>query len=292
MKKSMIWMIAIFLVLIASVILCGCVKPSELETHEYEIREDFKDITIITDTADIQFILSENPSTLVVCEEEKNAHHSVFVQENALRIEVVDQKKGYEQIGISLRTPKITVYLGKSEWDNISLEADTGNISLDHILATGKLSIEMDTGDVSLTACNASEILIETDTGNVTLNDVIATGKLSIEMDTGDVKLATCDAKEVLIETSTGNVALNDAIAAGKLAIETDTGNVKFAACDASEVFIHTDSGNVTGSFLTDKVIFAESDTGKIDIPKVMAEEKCEIITDTGNIKITIEQGE
>ena len=42
---------------------------------------------------------------------------------------------------------------------------------------------------------------------------------------------------------------------------------------------------------LTDKVIFAESKTGNIDIPKVIADEKCEIVTDTGNIKITIEQG-
>ena len=68
------------------------------------------------------------------------------------------------------------------------------------------------------------------------------------------------------------NVLLDDIITTGKLTIETDT-------------------GNVTGSFLTDKVVFAESDTGKIDIPKVIADEKCEIITDTGNIKITIEQG-
>ena len=82
---------------------------------------------------------------------------------------------------------------------------------------------------------------------------------------------------------------LDNIIATGKLAIETDTGNVSFEACDASEAFIKTDTGNVTGSFLTDKVVFAESDTGNIDIPKVIADEKCEIITDTGNIKITIE---
>ena len=93
------------------------------------------------------------------------------------------------------------------------------------------------------------------------------------------------------LETDTGNILLDNIIATGKLAIETDTGNVSFEACDASEAFIKTDTGNVTGSFLTDKVVFAESDTGNIDIPKVIADEKCEIITDTGNIKITIEQG-
>ena len=214
MKKSIIWIFATFLlVLVAGIVLYSLARPYEIETHEYEIKENFNDIKITTDTADIQFILSENPSTFIICEEEKNANHSVTVKENTLRIEIVDDQKWYEDIGIKLRTPKITVYLGKSEYSNISLETDTGNILLDNIITTGKL------------------------------------------------------------------------------AIKTDTGNVKFEACDASEVIIKTETGNVTGSFLTDKVVFAESDTGKIDIPKVIADEKCEVITDTGNIKITIEQG-
>ena len=212
MKKSIIWIVTISVLLIASILLYSLARPCELETHEYEILENYKDIKIVTDTADIQFILSEKPNTFIVCEEEKNANHSVMVKENTLRIEVNDNKKWYEDIGINLRAPKITVYLGKSEYGNISLKTDIGNILLDNIIVTGKI------------------------------------------------------------------------------AIETDTGNVKFEECDASEAFIKTDTGNVTGSFLTDKVVFAESDTGNIDIPKIIADEKCEIITDTGNIKITIEQ--
>ena len=212
MKKSIIWIVTISVLLIASILLYSLARPCELETHEYEILENFKDIKITTDTADIQFILSEKPNTFIVCEEEKNANHSVMVKENTLRIEVNDNKKWYEDIGINLRAPKITVYLGKSEYGNISLKTDIGNILLDNIIVTGKI------------------------------------------------------------------------------AIETDTGNVKFEECDASEVFIETDTGNVTGSFVTDKVVFAESDTGNIDIPKVIADEKCEIITETGNIKITIDK--
>ena len=213
MKKSIIRIVTIiFLLLVVGIILYSLVRPCEFETHEYEIKENYKDIKIVTDTADIQFILSEKPNTFIVCEEEKNANHSVMVKENTLRIEVNDNKKWYEDIGINLRAPKITVYLGKSEYGNISLKTDIGNILLDNIIVTGKI------------------------------------------------------------------------------VIETDTGNVKFEECDASEVFIETDTGNVTGSFVTDKVVFAESDTGNIDIPKVIADEKCEIITETGNIKITIDK--
>ena len=290
MKKSIIWIVTIsVLLLIAGIVLYSLARPCELETHEYEILENFKDIKITTDTADIQFILSEKPNSFIVCEEEKNAKHSVIVKENTLRIEVDDNKKWYEYLDINFCTPKITVYLEKSVYGNISLETDTGNILLDNIIATGKLATETETGNVNFEACDASEVFIKTDTGNVLLDDVITTGKLAIETDTGNVSFEACDASEAFIKTDTGNVLLDDVITTGKLAIETDTGNVSFEACDASEAFIKTDTGNVTGSFLTDKVVFAESDTGNIDIPKVIADEKCEIITDTGNIKITIE---
>ena len=253
MKKLIRWIAVIFfLVLVAGIILYGLTKPSALETHEYEIKENFKDIKITTDTADIQFIISENVGNRIVCEEEMNAKHAVTVDENTLRIEVVDKKRWYEDIGISLCTPKITVYLGKNEYNNISLKTDTGNILLDNLIAIGKFEAVTDTGNINFKVCEVGEFFIETDTGNVLLDNIIA---------------------------------------AGKLVIEVDTGNVNFEACDANDVFIETDTGNVTGSFLTDKVVFAESDTGNVDVPKLIADEKCEIITDTGDIKITIDQG-
>ena len=212
MKKSIIWIVTISVLLIAGIVLYSLARPCELETHEYEIKEKFKDITIIADTADIQLILSEKPNSFIVCEEEKNARHSVIVKENTLRIEVDDNKKWYEDLGINLCNPKITVYLGKSEWSNISLKTDTGNILLDNIIATGKL------------------------------------------------------------------------------ATETETGNVNFEACDASEVFIKTDTGNVKGNLLTDKVFITNTDTGNVDVPKTVSGGKCEVVTDTGNIKITINE--
>ncbi|MBR5779866.1 MAG: hypothetical protein IKY21_04495, partial [Clostridia bacterium] len=70
MKKSIIWIVTISVLLIASILLYSLARPCELETHEYEILENFKDIKITTDTADIQFILSEKPNSFIVCEEE------------------------------------------------------------------------------------------------------------------------------------------------------------------------------------------------------------------------------
>ena len=248
MKKTIIWIAITFcLLLVASVVLYSLSITVKLETNEYEIKETFENIKIITDTADIDFVLSENLNTLIICEEHKNIKHSVNVKENTLLVEVNDNRKWYEHIGIS--TSKITIYLSKHEYDEFITESDTGNIHIKNINAN----------------------------------------KLDLSTSTGNLKIVNTKCKNLFSESDTGNILLENVIASEKFKIETDTGNVKFKDSDASDIFVKTDTGNVTGNLLTDKVIFAESDTGNIDVPKVITDEKCEIITDTGDIKITID---
>ena len=247
MKKSIMWFAITFcLLLVVSVILYSLSITVKLETNEYEIKETFKNIKILTDTADIDFVLSENLNTLIICEEHQNIKHSVNIKENTLLIEVYDNRKWYEHIGIT--ASKITIYLPKKEYDELITKSDTGNIRIKSI--------------------NANKFDLSTDTGNL--------------------KIVNIKCKNLFSTSDTGNILLENVIAEEKFKIETDTGNVKFIDSDASDIFVKTDTGNVTGNLLTDKVIFAESETGDIDVPKVMADEKCEIITDTGDIKITI----
>lgn len=248
MKKSIIWIAITFCLLsVVSVILYSLSITVKLETNEYEIKETFKDIKILTDTADIDFVLSENLNTLIICEEHKNIKHSVNIKENTLLIEVDDNRKWYEHIGIS--TSKITVYLPKSEYGELIMESDTGNVHIKNINAN----------------------------------------KLDLSTSTGNLKIVNTKCKNLFSESDTGNILLENVMASEKFKIETDTGDVKFKDSDASDIFVKTDTGNVTGNLLTDKVIFAESDTGNIDVPKIITDEKCEIITDTGDIKITID---
>ena len=144
MKKTIIWIAITFcLLLVASVVLYSLSITVKLETNEYEIKETFENIKIITDTADIDFVLSENLNTLIICEEHKNIKHSVNVKENTLLVEVNDNRKWYEHIGIS--TSKITIYLPKNEYDELITKSDTGNIHIKSINAN-KLDLSTDTG--------------------------------------------------------------------------------------------------------------------------------------------------
>ena len=51
------------------------------ETNTYEINEQFSDISIITDTADITFISSDDGKTKIVCDEAVNEKHNVRSEE-------------------------------------------------------------------------------------------------------------------------------------------------------------------------------------------------------------------
>ncbi len=56
---------------------------------------------------------------------------------------------------------------------------------------------------------------------------------------------------------------------------------------ESMDISLHT--ADVTGTLLTEKVFLPKSDTGDIEVPKTNAGGKCEIITSTGDIKLTIQ---
>lgn len=289
MKKSIIWIfITFFLLLVIGIILYSLSITGILETKEYEINDKFSDIEIITDTADIEFILSENLNTSVVCAEQKNINHSVRVKDNTLLIKVDDNRKWYEYININFGKTKITIYLPKNEYGELFIDSDTGNINIPNNFNFNSIDIIDDTGNVKNYASVKDNIKIKTSTGNIHIENINA-NIIDLSASTGNIKIVNAKCVNLLSKVDTGNVLLKNVVATEKFIIETDTGDVKFVASDASDIFVKTDTGNVTGSLLTDKVIFAESDTGNIDVPKIIADEKCEITTDTGDIKITIE---
>lgn len=318
-KKTKLWIIIpSFLILISGIIFCIIMNnlnwdftklsTNTIETNKYEINDDFKDIKINTNTADIEFIPSKNLNNLVICNEQKNVNHSVEVKDNTLVIEVVDTRKWYEYIGINFNTPKITIYLPESEYGELSITNSTGDVTIpkdfkfsniDILVDTGDIinyapvyetvKVKTSTGDIYIENINASMLELSTSTGQIDIVDINCSEDIKINVSTGKTNIANSNCKNLISSGSTGSLFLKNVIAAEKFSIERGTGDVIFESCDASNLLIETDTGDVVGSFITDKVVFAETDTGRIDVPKVIADEKCEIITDTGDIKITIE---
>lgn len=318
-KRAKIW-----LIIASSLVLVGCMIGGSVmtlfkwdftklstvkhETNEYKINEDYINILIVTDTADIVFVPSESRESSVVCYEQKKAKHSVTVNDGTLVIEVVDTRKWYEHMGIFFGTPKITVYVPQGEYGTLSVKSSTGDVEIpkdfkfegidisestgvvtNYASASELIKIKTSTGDIRLENISAGTLDLSVSTGNVTVSNVTCEGDVKINVSTGKVNIIDTCCKNVISSGNTGDIVLKNVVATETFSVDRSTGDVKFDSSDAAEIFVKTDTGDVTGSLLTDKVFITQSDTGSIDVPKAVTGDRCEITTDTGDIKITID---
>ncbi|MDO4831574.1 MAG: DUF4097 family beta strand repeat-containing protein [Clostridia bacterium] len=318
-KATKVWLItATSLVLIGGILFVGVMTTlkwdfSKLstvryETNTHEIVEPFGDISLMTGTADIMFALSDDGKCRVVCYEEENAKHSVTVEEDTLVIKLIDTKSWYDYIGLRLGSPKITVYLPKTEYNALSIHESTGNVEIpkdfefanaDISLSTGAavfcasasetIKIKTTTGNIRVEDTSAGSVDLTVSTGKVTVSGVNCKGDITVGVSTGKASLTDISCKSVISNGTTGSITLSHVIAANKFSIERSTGDVKFNRCDAAELYVKTSTGNVIGSLLTDKVFITDTNTGSVDVPKTAVGGRCEVKTVTGNIKIEIE---
>lgn len=275
------------------------------ESNTHNITENYKNISIITNTADIVFVPSESMMTSVSCYEQKNAKHSVTVKDGVLVIKVVDTRKWYEYIGINFGTPKITISIPQEIKGTLLVKSSTGDIEIpkdfsfegiDISLSTGKVTnyasasesikIKTSTGNILVENISAGALDLSVSTGRVTVSGVTSKGDVKLGVTTGKAYLTDINCKNVISSGDTGDLALNNVIAAEKFSIDRSTGDVNFDRCDAAEIFVETDTGDVTGTLLSDKVFVVETDTGSVNVPKTANGGKCEITTSTGDINI------
>lgn len=280
---------------------------TKYETNIYESNEEFRNISIKTDIADIVFIPSDSEETKVVCYEADKVKHSVSVSDSILAINEIDTRKWYEYAGINFKTPKITVYLPKGEYSSLIIEEKTGDIeipdnfnfeSIDISVSTGdvkcyasaakSMEISATTGNINVSDTSVGLLNLYVSTGNVSVSEIICDGDVTVGVTTGKTNLTDIVCQSVISSGNTGDILLKNAIAAKSFSIKRSTGDVTFENADASEVFVETDTGDVRGSLLTNKVFTVRTDTGKVNVPSSSEGGICNIITDTGDIKITV----
>lgn len=318
-KKTKIWIIvATSLILAGLIIFAGVMtvlkwdfsklSTVKYETNTYDISQKFKDILVNTNTADITFSLSDDGICKVVCFEAANEKHSVTVNNGTLTINKTEKKYWYEYIGISFKTPKITIYLPESEYGSLVIKESTGDInipkafafeSIDILLSTGNVKnyasasgivkIKVTTGDVYLENVSANSFDLSGSTGDITVKSAKCKGSIKTSLSTGNVKLNDVLCGSAVSKGSTGDIVLRNVVAESDFNITRSTGDVLFEKCDAAELFVKTSTGDVKGSLLSEKVFIANTDTGSVKVPETVTGGKCKITTDTGDIVINIE---
>ena len=266
-------------------------STDRFETNTCEISEEFSDIKLNTETADILFaVSSDNMCRVVYCEEE-NMKHSVSVQNGTLSVSVVDDREWYEHIGINLHSPKVTVYLPETEYASLVIKGSTGDVEIADEIKFDSAQISLSTGDIRVNNISAGTLDFSASTGDIVISNVTCTGDIKASVTTGDVKMMNVTCRNLISSGSTGDISLDNVIAAEKFSIERSTGDVKFNSSDAAEIYVKTSTGDVTGALLTEKIFITETSTGSVNVPKTITGGNCEIVTSTGDIKIEISDG-
>ena len=280
----------------------------EYVTNTTEVKDGFQHISIKADIEDVELIPSDDGVCRVDCYEPKDDPYKVFVKNDTLTIEK-EKKQAWQlfNFGAALENPSITVYLPDDSYKDLLAGTDTGDVKIPGDFSFERISADSDTGDVSCSASAAEGIDIVTNTGNIAVSDVSAK-ELKLESDTGDMKISNAeisgsvaireDTGKVTMENvtcvnftskaDTGDLKMSNVIAKEAFNLESNTGDIRFDGCDAETIHIKTDTGDVKGTILTEKVFITESDTGDINVPKTSNGGRCEITTDTGDIKIDI----
>lgn len=187
----------------------------------------------------------------------------------------------------------LSLTTGKAELSDISCgsfsaSGKTGNMRLSNVTADGKLSAELTTGGLVLTDISVGEAELKTSTGEISVTNAKIGGGVSSTVTTGKATFSGVSCGGFSSVGTTGSIKLIGVIASGKLSVERSTGGVTFDKSDAGEIFAKTTTGKVSGTLLSEKIIFASSKNGKISVPQSLSGGKCEIETTTGDINITI----
>ncbi len=260
-------------------------STQEFQTKTYELQEDFDSIDIDVETATVTLLPSDDGRCRVECQEEARLTHEVSVRNGTLTIETVNNRKWYDYINISLRSPSVKVYLPKDAYASLCVTTKTGNVKVPAGFRFESVNLTGTTANLACEAVVSQSVAMETTTGKITLGSQ-ETKSVKLQSTTGNIALTDIVCDQLAAKSTTGRVSLKGVIARQSMEIKTTTGDVRFDGCDGGQIAVKTSTGSVKGTLLSEKIYITDTSTGKITVPKTSTGGKCKITTSTGSIEI------
>lgn len=296
---------------------------ANFEQTSMDVTQDFRSIGVLTDTADITLLPSEDGVCRVIAKDHKKIQYTATVENETLKIRSADTRKWHERI-FNLASPSLTVYLPAEEYAALSIKESTGDVTVGAPFHFESIDIQLSTGDIDLGASatdfiklkgstgkitaqnvNCSSLNVIVSTGNITITELNCTGDVYLESSTGDVLLTDISCKNFTstagtsdftlenlrasenasIERSTGDVNITDAVCSGNLALTASTGKITLdrTSCKG-DLSITLSTGR---TYLTDvgcKNLTTVANTGDLEMTNVLADETLSIKRSTGDV--------
>ena len=327
MKKIIVLSLAIIVLCTLTFTMTGCsespfVKALQNARDKAEsITASFEGIEIVSDTADLTFVASDE------CKIEYTTHkkitYSTKVEDGTLKIKMEDNRRWFEKIFSFGDSSKLTVYLPEGEYSSLTVNQATGTINLPAGYSFGSVDIDLSTGDTKLSASVEGALKIHTSTGHITLENVscgslstkVSSGKTNLSnvtvagdatlnASTGDMVLNNVSFKNLStiattsdlnanglyleeslsIERSTGDVSLSDINCGGKVAVQTSTGSIDIANATCADMTVTVSSGKSSYTNVSCVNFTSTGDTGDINMTSLIASDKIDITRSTGDV--------
>ncbi|MBQ8204008.1 MAG: DUF4097 family beta strand repeat protein [Clostridia bacterium] len=247
---------------------------SKLDTRNvtektYEIKDDFNSINMNGMELDVNLELSQDGECKVLCRQPERLSIGVEVENGALNISKVDNRKWYDFIGIyTFENLEITLYLPKTQYESIKISGSTCDVTIPEQFTFGQARISLSTGDIFIY-------------GKVN-------GDLNATTNTGDIALCGLTPKNITLQSDTGDIVLKETVALENIKIDADTGDIELEDCDAESLYLTADTGDISATLLSGKTFKAESNTGDVTAPASAEGGVCEAKTHTGDIYIKV----
>ena len=292
MKKGTIVaiVVAIVLIIVGGILLAmglsfagGEKSESTLVQQETMIQESFENIQIDTQDCDVTFVpYNGTADAHVVILERENTHHDVWVEDNTLKIKMVE-RDWTDYIGIYRESMEITVYLPQKQYTSVWVTTDTGEIRTPVPLAALEIQLRSSTGMICCDGVAGDLLDCMTSTGDIHVRDC-APVTLKVQSDTGDVYLSNVESTDMHLQTDTGDKEVRN-VACERLTCDSSTGDVELHQVMAEEYLqVFTTTGEVEIENSDAGNVNIETDTGDIQLPAAWKTKDVRIDTDTGDI--------
>lgn len=253
-------------------------------TNTYTIDEAFTNININAAECNISFDYVKDGQCRVVCAEGEKISHTVSVVDNTLVIEREDRREWYERIGIYWGKMEIVISLPENQYDSLYAKSLSGEITVPEEFTFNNVEIITTSGDIDFNAKVLNDLNVKSTSGELRIAGS-SPQNVTVKATSGDIELENIECDTLTADNTSGEIDLTDVMVSGNLKAQTVSGDVELDGCDAKTLYLKSTSGEISGSLLTDKNFVTSTTSGDIKVPESAGDDKCEIITTSGDIE-------
>lgn len=262
---------------------------NDLISKTYEINNDFNNIDLELEEADLNIYLSNDGINKAVCLEKEKITFSVSVVDNTLKIEENNEK--FIEI-MNFSNPEINLFLVKDTFEFLNIEYDTGDIDIPNHFTFENVAIEGDTGDTIFSAKVNNDLDIEVSTGDISIYQSYLKN-VKLEASTGDINVIESNINGNLkTELSTGKTYIKDNTILGNLSLTSDTGKKIVETCEIKgNINVIGDTGGIQISDSNSNNLTVQLSTGDCKLVNYIAFNDIKIKTSTGKVSFDLTDG-